>query len=260
MMLFLLMKIILLTGESGVGKTTTTINLASSLKYRGFKVLVIDMDPQGNLSFCTNADTVLSATIYEVLKGEVKMQYAIQRTQIVDVVAANILLSGIELEYTKAGREYLLKQAIESIKDHYDVILIDTPPGLGILTINAMTASEGIIIPMVADIFSLQGITQLYETVLQVRKFSNPDLIIEGVLLNKYNPRIHLNKEVKGAAELVLNDLKVRLFKTTIRVSISVAEAQSAQKDLVTNYKNNGAALDYIKFSKELIRGEEDVK
>ena len=119
--------------KGGVGKTTTTINLASSLKYRGFKVLVIDMDPQGNLSFCTNADTVLSATIYEVLKGEVKMQYAIQRTQIVDVVAANILLSGIELEYTKAGREYLLKQAIESIKDHYDVILIDTPPGLGIL-------------------------------------------------------------------------------------------------------------------------------
>lgn len=246
--------------KGGVGKTTTTINLASSLKHRGFKVLVIDMDPQGNLSFCVNADTVLRATIYEVLKGEVKMQYAIQRTNIVDTVAANILLSGIELEYTKAGREYLLKQAIDSIKDHYDVILIDTPPGLGILTINAMTASEGIIIPMVADIFSLQGITQLYETVLQVRKFSNPDLIIEGVLLNKYNPRIHLNKEVKGAAELVLSDLKVKLFKTTIRTSVVVAEAQSAQEDLVGSYKNNGAALDYIKFSKELIKGEDDVK
>ena len=190
-----MVKILTVTNQKGgVGKTTTTINLACALKYRGYKVLVIDMDPQGNLSFCVNADTVLSATIYEALRKEVKIQYAIQRTPMVDIIASNILLSGIELEYTKAGREYLLRDVLASIKDYYDIILIDTPPGLGILTINSMTASDGVIIPMVADIFSLQGITQLNETVEQVKKYSNPNLVIEGVVLNKYNPRIHLNK------------------------------------------------------------------
>ena len=126
--------------KGGVGKTTTTINLASALKHQGYKVLIIDMDPQGNLSFCANAETVLSATIYEVLKGEVKLQHAIQRTPIIDIVAANILLSGIEMEYTQSGREFLLRNALQNIRPYYDYILIDTPPGLGILTINAMSA------------------------------------------------------------------------------------------------------------------------
>ena len=256
-----MVKILTVTNQKGgVGKTTTTINLACALKYRGYKVLVIDMDPQGNLSFCVNADTVLSATIYEALRKEVKIQYAIQRTPMVDIIASNILLSGIELEYTKAGREYLLRDVLASIKDYYDIILIDTPPGLGILTINSMTAIDGVIIPMVADIFSLQGITQLNETVEQVKKYSNPNLVIEGVVLNKYNPRIHLNKEVKGAAELILKDLNVRLFKSTIRSSVAVAEAQSSQKDLFAYAKNNGATLDYERFSKEILKGDHHVK
>ena len=254
-------KILTITNQKGgVGKTSTTINLACALKYRGYKILVIDMDPQGNLSFCANANTILSATIYEVLKGEVKIQYAIQRTSMVDTIGANILLSGIELEYTKAGREFLLKEALVTIKDYYDVILIDTPPGLGILTINAMSASDGVIIPMVADIFSLQGITQLYESIQQVRKYSNPNLKIEGVLMNKYDARIHLNREVKGAAELVFKDLDIPMFNTTIRASIAVAEAQSSQQDLFVYSRRNGATLDFERFSKEVMKGESHVK
>lgn len=254
-------KILTITNQKGgVGKTSITVNLAAALKQRGFKVLAIDMDPQGNLSFCANANTVLSATIYEVLKKEVKINYAIQRTPILDIIGANILLSGIELEYTKAGREFLLSEALSVVKDYYDFIFIDTPPGLGILTINAMTASNGVIIPMVADIFSLQGITQLFESVQQVKRYSNPHLKIEGVLLNKFNPRIHLNREVRGAAELVFKDLGITLFHSTIRNSIAVSEAQSNQLDLFTYARKNGATQDFERFSKEIMKGDAHVK
>lgn len=246
--------------KGGVGKTTTTINLASALKHQGYKVLIIDMDPQGNLSFCANAETVLSATIYEVLKGEVKLQHAIQRTPIIDIVAANILLSGIEMEYTQSGREFLLRNALQNMRPYYDYILIDTPPGLGILTINAMSACNGILIPMVADIFSLQGITQLHETVQQVRKYSNPNCTIEGVILNKYNDRVYLNREVKGTAELVLNDLKLKLFDTSIRSSIKVAEAQSSQQDLFDLIKQGDVAQDYLNLVEEILQGETHVQ
>jgi len=241
--------------KGGVGKTTTTINLASALRLKGHRVLAIDMDPQGNLSFSAGAESSLSATIYEVLKGEIKMQYAIQRTPITDIVSTSVLLSGIELEFTESGREFLLRQAMSIVKDFYDYVLIDTPPGLGILTINAMSASDGVIIPMTADIFSLQGITQLHDTVAQVKKFSNPLLKIEGVLLNKYDSRIYFSKEVKGAAELILKELDVRLFKTSIRPSIVIAEAQSNQADLFVYAKKSGAALDFEEFANELILG-----
>ncbi|MGL5978347.1 MAG: ParA family protein [Erysipelotrichaceae bacterium] len=226
-------KIITVTNQKGgVGKTTTTINLASALKRQGKRVLIIDFDPQGNLSFCVDADNQMSATIYEVLTGEVKMQYAVQRTAMCDIVASNILLSGIELEYTSSGREFLLKQALESVKHYYDVIVIDTPPGLGVLTINAMSASTSVIIPISPDIFSLQGMTQLYETVEQVKAHSNPDLKIDGVLINKFNKRLLVNREVYGAAGLILQELQVPLFSTTISLSTAVVEAQSSQKDL----------------------------
>lgn len=248
-------KIITVTNQKGgVGKTTTTLALASVFHNKGFKVLVIDMDPQGNLGFSLGADNIISGTIYEVLKGELRAQYAIQHTRTVDVIASNILLSAIELEFTDTGREYLLRNAIASIKDFYDYIFIDTPPALGILTINALTASNSVIIPMVADIFSLQGITQLNETVHRIAQYSNPDLCIEGVLLNKFDKRILLNREVKGAAELVFSQLDIPMFKTTIRPSVTVSEAQSAQKDVVKYCNRQGIVRDYFNVAAEIIK------
>lgn len=239
--------------KGGVGKTTTTCSLAAGLKKRGYRVLAIDLDPQGNLGFSVGADSETSASIYDVLKGEVKTQYAIQKTDSMDIIISSILLSGIELEFTNTGREFLLKEAIRPIQPFYDYILLDTPPALGILTINAFTASDLIIVPMLSDIFSLQGIAQLYETVERVKKYCNPNLAIAGILLTRYNPRTRLSREVRGTAELIAEDLHIRLFDSFIRSSVSASEAQSLQKNVFEYDSRSHIAQDYGRLIDELL-------
>ncbi len=239
--------------KGGVGKTTTTCNLAAGLKKKGFRVLVIDLDPQGNLGFSIGAEVDTSATIYDVLKGDVKTQFAIQKTDTADLIPSSILLSGIELEFTNTGREFLLKESIKPIQDLYDYILLDTPPALGILTINAFTASDYIIVPMLSDIFSLQGIAQLYETVERVKKYCNAGLSIAGILLTKYNPRTHLGREIRGTAELIAQDLHIPVFESNIRNSVVASEAQSVQDNLLDYAPSSSIAKDYVAFTEELL-------
>lgn len=239
--------------KGGVGKTTTACSLAAGLKRKGCRVLAIDLDPQGNLGFSVGADTETSASIYNVLKGEVKIQYAIQKTGSMDIIISSILLSGIELEFTNTGREYLLKEAIRPILAFYDYVLLDTPPALGILTINAFAASDSIVVPMLSDIFSLQGIAQLYETVERVKKYCNPGISIAGILLTRFNPRSRLNQEIRGTAEMIAQDLHIRLFDSFIRSSIAASEAQSVQKDIFAYNPRSHLSQDYERFIEELL-------
>jgi chromosome partitioning protein len=239
--------------KGGVGKTTTTCNLAAGLTKKGFHVLMIDLDAQGNLGFSVGADIDTCATIYDVLKGDAKTQFAIQKVETADIIVSSILLSGIELEFTNTGREFLLKEAIKPILANYDYILLDTPPALGILTINAFTASDAIIIPMLSDIFSLQGIAQLYETFERVKKYCNPNLSIAGILLTKYNPRTHLSREIRGTAELIAQDLHIKLFDSTIRGSVVTSEAQSVQQNVLKYAPRNNISKDYLQFTNELL-------
>lgn len=240
--------------KGGVGKTTTSGALSAVLRKKGYRVLAIDFDPQGNLSFSLGADKEISATIYHVLKGEVKTQFAIQHTPIVDVIAANILLSGIELEFTDRGREFLLRDALSVVQDLYDYIIIDPPPGLGILTINAFTASDYIIIPMLSDIYSLQGLTQLYETVEHIRQSFNENLVIAGMLLVRFNPRENLSAEIRGTVEMIAKTLGIYLFQTFIHTSVTIAQAQASQADITKFAPNNRAVQDYIELASELQR------
>ncbi len=239
--------------KGGVGKTTTTGAVAAGFKLKGYRVLCVDLDPQSNLSFSSGAETEDCPTIYEILKGEAKTSFSIQKMPSFDIISSNILLSGIELEFTQTGREYLLKEALNTIKDKYDYIFIDTPPALSILTVNAFTASDYIIIPMLADIFSLQGIAQLSETIDRVRKYCNPNVKVEGIVLTKYNKRTVLSREIKGTAELIAEQLNTSIFNSTIRSSVAIIEAQTNQQDIFSYAPKNAAAKDYSELVEELI-------
>lgn len=239
--------------KGGVGKTTTTATLAACLQKKGFRVLAIDLDPQGNLSFSLGGDNEMSATSYHLLKGEVNPTFAVQRLPACDVISSNILLSSVELEFTGEGREYLLRKALETLRPYYNYILIDTPPALSILTVNAFTASDYIVVPMLSDIFSLQGITQLNETVVNVRQFCNPTLAYAGILLTRFNSRTLLSSEIVGTTKMIAENLNIPLFKTSIRNSVVVTEAPSVQRSLLDYAPSNGATLDYIALADEIL-------
>ena len=235
-----------------MGKTTTVNALSAILTQQGQKVLSVDMDPQGNLSFSVNADTDNLPTIYEVLKGECDVKDAIQKSPITDIIPANILLSGVELEFTGENREYLLYAELSKIADLYDYIFIDSPPGLGIFTVNALTACDFVIIPMLPDIFSLQGLTLVYETIDYVKHTINPNIEIAGVLINRYVKRSKLHKEVYGTAQMICQKLRIPLFNTVIRNSTALAEAQSLQMNITAYAKRSTGAKDFMSLVAEL--------
>ena len=237
--------------KGGVGKTTTSCALCGVFTQKGKKVLAIDLDPQGNLTFSLGAADDKN-TIHDVLKGEISIEEAIQTTKNCDVIASNILLSGSELELTSVGREYILKEMLVSVLDKYDYIILDTPPALSILTINAYTAANDLIIPMTPEILSLQGIAQLKDTILAVKKYYNKNLNLRGILLTKYNPRILLTKEVEELAGIVAQQLDTVVLRTKISPSVAAAEAPAHQKTITRYSPRTKAAKDYDTLVSEL--------
>jgi chromosome partitioning protein len=194
------------------------------------------------------------ATILGVLTGEVKAADAIQHLAGGgDIIPASKALAGADAFISDTGKEYRLKEALEPIAAAYDFIIIDTPPSLGILTINALTACHSVIIPAQADIYSLQGIEQLGETMQPVRKYCNPALYIEGILLTRYSPRAILSREVAQLAEQLAERLNTKLFKATIREAVAVKEAQISQRTLYEYAPKAPVTADYTAFIDELL-------
>ena len=252
------MKTITVTNQKGgTGKTTTAIQLAAGLSLKGYKTLSIDLDAQGNLTYTAGAKTN-GATAPGVLTGEVKAEDAIQHTPSGDIIAANKALAGADAFIADTGKEYRLKEALESLQAAYDYIIIDTPPALGILTINALTACNSVIIPAQADIYSLQGIEQLADTMKPVKKYCNPNLKIAGILLTRYNSRSVLSREVAELAEQLADKLGTKLFKTTIREAIAVKEAQISQQSLFDYAPKAKVTEDYRAFIEELLEQEKE--
>ena len=238
--------------KGGVGKSTTAESLAAGLSLRGFKTLAVDLDAQGNLTYTFGADNT-GATVLEVLTGQASAADAIKHTPNCDVLPANKALAGADAYIKETGKEYRLKEDLESVADLYDYIIIDTPPALGILTVNALTACQSVIIPSQADIYSIQGIEQLSETMKPVKKYCNPGLEIEGILLTRYSARSVLSREVADMLEELAAKLGTKLFKTKIREAIAVKEAQISQQSLFEYSPKAKPTEDYNALIDELI-------
>ena len=240
--------------KGGVGKTTTSCALISGLTARGKKVLGIDLDPQGNLGFSLGIEIDDCPTVYDIFKNRLDLTEVIQHTEFGDIIPSNILLSGAELEFNRSGREFLLKNLISNIENDYDYIIVDTPPALNILTVNAYVVANALIIPMIPEILSLLGVSQIKETIDTVKKFYNQNLKVMGILLTKYNSRLNLAKEVNEMAENIANQLYTHVFDTKIRTGVSVAEAPAHGESIITYSPKSKPSFDYNSFLDELLK------
>lgn len=241
--------------KGGVGKTTTAGALAVGLADNGYRVLGIDLDPQGNFSHSLGVDMYQQNTIYQVLKCEVQAKEAIQTLEKFDFIPANIMLAGAEQELTQTGKEHRLEETISPVSGHYDFIVVDTPPSLGVLTVNAFTSANEVIIPSTAGIFAASGIRQLENTIQNVKKYCNPQVKIAGILLTRYNPRTNISREIRSLTQQLGEHLTIPVYQTFIRNGIVVEEAQANQTDIFTYRKKSTVSEDYRKFIQEYLKG-----
>ena len=241
--------------KGGVGKSTTAVTMAAGLTLKGFNVLLIDLDAQCNTTYSSRASKE-GGTSLGLLLNEGKIQDAIQRTSVCDVVAGSKALAGADAYLTETGREYRLRDALEPVADLYDYIVIDTPPALGVITTNALTAATKVIIPAQADIYSIQGIADLSDTIRTVRKYCNRELKVEGILLTRYSSRPGYNQEIMELACEIAKNIGTKVFKATIREAISVKKAQAAQQTLYESDPKGKVTQDYESFLQELIGKE----
>jgi chromosome partitioning protein len=241
--------------KGGVAKTTTTGALAVGLKRKGFNVLLIDLDPQGNLSDSLGAINYDCPTMYELLKRELNVKTAVQKLAVCDIIPANILLAGAEQEISETGKEHRLRETLEVVSAEYDYIIIDTPPSLGILTVNAFTAANQILVPSTAGIFAAKGIVQLSRTIDNVKKYCNRELSISGILITKYNPRANISKDIKKITEQLSSQINAKVYNTFIRNSVTIEEAQATKTDIFSYAQSSTVAKDYETFVEEFLKG-----
>ena len=240
--------------KGGVGKTTTALNLSSTIAAAERKTLLIDMDPQSNATSGLGVNPKeLQKSVYQSIIEKFPLQELILDTQLdfLKLAPANIKLVGAEIELVNMEkREYALRQAMESIRENYEYIIIDCPPSLGLLTINALTAADSVLIPIQCEYYALEGLTQLLNTIRLVQKHLNPNLGIEGVLLTMYDPRLNLSRQV---AEDVNRYFKGRVFETIIHRNVKLSEAPSFGKPIILYDITSRGAENYIALAEEIL-------
>lgn len=247
--------------KGGVGKTTTAVNVATAIAATKKKVLLIDLDPQGNASTGFGISNLMrKVTIYDVLLNEINIKQAIINTQIphLDIVTSTVDLSAAEIELSsELSREYVLKNSFDEIKNDYEYIVLDCPPSLGLLTINAFVASNSIIVPLQCEFFALEGLSHLLKTIELVRKRLNKNLIINGIVLTMYDSRNKLSQQVESD---VRNHLGSDVFKTVIPRNVRISEAPSHGKPAIVYDHRCSGSLAYQHLVKEILKKEKNNK
>ena len=241
--------------KGGVGKTTTSVNLSACLAYLGKKTLLIDIDPQGNASSGVGINKKeIEGCIYDVIIDDEPMTAYIHETKVdnLSIVPATMSLAGAEIELVSAiSREVRLKRALDEIKNDYDFIIIDCPPSLGLLTINALTASDGVLIPVQCEYYALEGLSQLLSTVRLVQKHLNKDLVIEGVLLTMLDARTNLGLQVIEEVKKYFRD---KVYKTIIPRNVRLSEAPSHGKPIILYDAKSRGSETYLELAREVIK------
>lgn len=235
--------------KGGVGKTTTTVNLAAGLANRGNKVLLIDFDPQANLTYSFGI-TKFETSIYQIIKDQ-KEKQAFAISENIHIIPTRSDLANFLLDTSSlADNQYLLKSFLDDVKKDYDYILIDNPPSLGILTINAFIAADEVLIPLQAHYLSVKGLTRIISVVNKIKRKANKNLAIEGVVLTFFDSRINSHNEIKNTVEVFFKD---KLYKSAIRQNIHIAEASKAGMDIFAYKPRSNGAIDYNSFCNEFV-------
>ena len=240
--------------KGGVGKTTTTVNLSTILAKKGKKVLLIDTDPQGNATSGLGVSKDVELSVYDILIGDTEFDETLQETAIknLKVCPSNISLAGAEVQLVSMmSREQRLKEKLEEVKSKFDYILIDCPPSLGLVTLNAFTASDSVLIPVQCEYFALEGLGQLLNTVNLVKKHLNKNLEIEGALLTMYDARTNLSNQVVKEVKKYFED---KVYKTVIPRNVRLSEAPSYGMPITVYDPRSKGAKAYEKFAKELLK------
>ncbi|MET3575880.1 ParA family protein [Bhargavaea ullalensis] len=247
--------------KGGVGKTTTSVNLSACLAHLGKKVLLIDTDPQGNATSGVGVNKGdVQNCIYDILIDDAEVRSAILPTDVdnLSIIPATISLAGAEIELVSTiSREVRLKHALDEIRDDYDYIIIDCPPSLGLLTLNALTASDGLIIPVQCEYYALEGLSQLLSTIRLVQKHLNNDLMIDGVLLTMFDARTNLGIQVIEEVKKYFQD---KVYNTVIARNVRLSEAPSHGEPIIVYDPRSRGAEVYLELAKEVIRNGERVR
>ena len=240
--------------KGGVGKTTTSVSLSAILAKKGKKILMIDMDPQGNGTSGLGIDKNVKFSVYDVIIDDVEIENTIKKTEIenLDVCPSNINLAGAEVELVDMEeREQRLKSKLDKIKEKYDYIIIDCPPSLGLVTLNAFTASDSVLIPVQCEYYALEGLGQLIKTINLVKKHLNKSLYIEGALLTMYDARTNLSNQVVKEVKRYFED---KVYKVVIPRNVKLSEAPSYGMPITLYDKRSKGAKCYEKLAKEFLK------
>ena len=246
--------------KGGTGKSTTAHAIGAGLARRGERVLFVDLDPQGNLSFILGADQS-GETVLDVLTSKATARKARQQISGAEalpgmgcaaIIPGSPYLAGADATLTGTRREYLLAEALKPITGEYDYCILDTPPALGILTVNALTAADRVIIPCLPDVFSIQALGQIADTIAGIKANCNPGLETAGILITKYTPRQNLTRDTEGILAAAAEKIGTRLLKTRIRETVAIREAQAMGKDIFTYSPRSTGAEDYKQLIQEI--------